>query len=113
MTVQHHQHHAPSGRDDDRDCHDDAGDAAARCDDSHRGGDDPLRVAAGRGAEAVPGGGESQYRRPVAWQTSPIARLPVEDGEVIARLDTPALSDGAADALWRIIEHATRMRSTR
>jgi hypothetical protein len=42
-----------------------------------------------------------------------MARLPVEDGEVIARLESPELSDGAADALWRIVEKATRTRRTR
>lgn len=106
--AQHRQYDAHSGRDDDRDFHDHSGDVTACPDDSNRGGDDSSRVAESRGTEAVPGGGESQYRRAVTRETSPMARLPVEDGEVIARLESPELSDGAADALWRIVEKAAR-----
>ena len=113
MTVQHHQHDARAGRGEDRDSHDDSGDTAACSDDSNPGGDDPSRVAGSRGAETAPGGGQSPYRREVTGETSPIARLPVEDGEVIARLASPELSDGAADALWRIIEHAIQTRRIR
>jgi hypothetical protein len=85
----------------------------ARHDDSKEPGDDPSQLAVGRAVEPLSRDTESTYLPAVPPEEAATTRFPVEDGEVLARLDSTELSDAAADALWRIVEKSTRRKRSR
>jgi hypothetical protein len=112
-----HDRSATEGTRTDRVVDVDAARRGASVDDTATSPDDiPIRTTSDADESGYPAAPANDEQRPAETTSdlsngSPTRHIRVDDGHVIAIVD-PALTDAAADVLWRIVEKAMRKDET-